>query len=93
MGDKLGAYIEVVYDESKVFARWQERFLSIADPAEAARYQITESTELPPLPLAAMDPARSHDAPGLQVADMLAGGVRRGSSLRHARPAPVGLGG
>jgi hypothetical protein len=72
-GDKLSASIDVVYDESKVLARWQARFLSIADPAEAARYRITESTDLGPLPLAAMEPARSHDAPGLQVADTLAG--------------------
>jgi hypothetical protein len=45
----------------------------LADPTKAARYQITASTDLAPFPLAAMNPARSHETPQLQVADTLAG--------------------
>lgn len=54
-------------------ARWRDRLLAIVDPAEASRHQITQSTGLAPLPLAAMSHARSQDAAALQIADIMAG--------------------
>ena len=69
---RLGPFV-LEHDESKVLERWTRWLLLVTDPKEAARFRITETAEIEPLALRAMKSAKSEEAPGVQIADVLAG--------------------
>jgi hypothetical protein len=73
--DRVGWFV-LEHDPSEALSHAREQLLKFSDPAEASKFDISESAPLLPLKLAEMRPRVSQDAPAIQIADVLAGACR-----------------